>query len=316
VSAPSRVVGRRFTPRSALEILRAAFLSWREDKADRLSAALAYYTLFSVPPFLILIIGAVGSVFDAAAVQARLILTVRGLVGREGAEVLAGILRSVDRERNLAGVTGIGLATLLLGASGVFGHLKDSLNTVWEIEPKPRGGLASFARRYFFSMMVFLGTGFLLLVSLALNALLAAAGDHLARVLPGGSGLWQVVNTGFSLGVIAVVFALLYKYIPDAIVAWKDALLGGACTSVLFLAGEGLIGFYLGRTNVGSAFGVAGSLVVLLVWVYYSALIFFFGAELTKVYADRYGSPIRPGTDARPATEKSREQQGIPKRSS
>ena len=182
------------------------------------------------------------------------------------------------------------------------------------MEPKPGRGLVGFVRQYALSVMVLLGTAFLLLVSLVLNAILAAAGDYLGRALPGGAALWQVVNAGFSLAVIAFLFALMFRYIPDAVVAWENALVGGAVTAALFTIGETLIGIYLGRTNVGSAFGVAGSLVVFLVWVYFSSLIFFFGAEFTKAYADRYGPPIRPAENAVPLTAESREQQGLLKK--
>jgi membrane protein len=161
-------------------------------------------------------------------------------------------------------------------------------------------------------MMLLLGTGFLLIVSLGVSALLAALGDYLARVLPGGQGLWQSVDFVLSLAIISALFAVLFKYIPDAWVAWKDALVGGVVTSLLFTVGETAIGFYLGRTNVGSAFGAAGSLVVMLAWVYYSSMIFLYGAEFTKAYASQLGARVRPDPDARAVTPEARSQQGIP----
>lgn len=291
--------GRPFSATAVARLFAATFLAWRDDNAGRLAAALAYYTLFSIPPFLILLLGVAGTIFDRNPIQERLVRTARDLVGPDGAGALRELLHAVSSGGHHTRATLVGIATLLLGASGVFGHLKHSIDAVWGIEPKPGGGVLSYGRRYLVSMMTLLGTGFLLLVSLALNALLGAVGDLVGSAFPGGAPLWRVVNTVFTLGVIAVVFALLFRYIPDAIVAWKDALVGGGVTSVLFMAGESLIGFYLGRTNVASAFGVAGSLVILLVWVYYSSMIFFFGAEFTKAYADRYGDRILPAEHAR-----------------
>ena len=298
-----------------LHLFAVAAKSWDEDKAPRLGAALAYYTIFSIPPFLILLIGVASLIFNGEVVQGRFLRTLEDLVGAQGAAAIRDILASPRTEKPGVIATIVGTATLLVSASAVFGHLKDAINTVWEIELKPTRSLGAFLRKYIFSVMVLLGTGFLLLVSLAASTLLTALGDTLDRYLPGGEGLWAAVDALFSIGAITFLFALLYKYIPDAKVAWKDALVGGLVTSFLFNVGEYLIGFYLGRTNVGSAFGAAGSLVVLLVWVYYSSMIFFFGAEFTKAFATEYGSSIIPDEDARPVTEEARRQQGIPRHS-
>jgi membrane protein len=297
-----------------IQLLAIAFRSWDEDKAPRLGAALAYYTVFSIPPLLILLIGVAGMMFNGDVVQGRFLRTLEGMVGPQGAGAIRDMLATPRAESPGIMATIVGTLTLLLGASAVFGHLKDAINTVWEVEPKPTRGHIAFLRKYVFSVAVLLGTGFLLLVSLAVSTLLSALGDTLGRTLPGGEGLWAAVDVLFSLAVISFLFALLYKYIPDATVAWKDALVGGLVTSFLFNAGEYLIGFYLGRTNVGSAFGAAGSLVVLLAWVYYSSMIFFYGAEFTKAYATLYGSRILPDSDARPVTDEARRQQGIPRR--
>jgi membrane protein len=295
-----------------LELLAAAGKSWQEDKAPRLGAALAYYTIFSIPPLLILLIGVASLVFNGEVVEGRFLRTLEDMVGPHGAAAIRDMLASPRSEKPGLIATILGTVTLLIGASAVFGHLKDAINTVWEIEPKPTRGKLAFLRKYFFSLMVLLGTGFLLLVSLAVSTLLTALGDTLNQYLPGGEGLWAAVDVLFSLAIITFLFALLYKYIPDATVAWKDALVGGLVTSFLFNVGEYLIGFYLGRTDVGSAFGAAGSLVVLLVWVYYSSMIFFFGAEFTKAFATSYGSRIIPDADMAPVTEEARRQQGIP----
>ena len=296
-----------------IELFRITYCSWQEDKAPRLGAALAYYTIFSIPPLLILLIGVASLVFDSAVVQGRFLRTLEDLVGPQGAAALQDILATPRAEKPGVIATVIGTATLLLGASAVFGHLKDAINTVWEIEPKPSEGKLAFLKKYVFSLAMLLGTGFLLLVSLAVSTLLVALGDTIQPYLPGGEGLWAALDMLSSLAVISFLFALLYRYIPDAIVAWKDALLGGLVTSILFNMGRYMIGFYLGRSDIGSAFGAAGSLVVLLVWVYYSSQIFFFGAEFTKAYATLYGSNIVPEPHAVPVTEEAREQQGIPR---
>jgi membrane protein len=276
--------------RNIFGLFKAAFHDWREDRADRLGAALAYYTVLSIPPLLILLIGIAGLAFGRDAVEGRITGTLEHLMGPQGGAVIREMLAGMREERRGIVAIIVGFVTLLLGASGVFGHLKDALDTIWEVESKKGGGLKAFLGKYVFSLLALLGTGFLLIVSLAMTALLGALGDYLGRSLPGGEGLWHAINAVVSLGVIAISFAFMFRYIPDARVAWRQALLGGLVTSILFTLGEAAIGFYMGKTNVGSAFGVAGSLVVLLVWVYYSAQIFFFGAEFTQALGARYGA--------------------------
>jgi membrane protein len=300
------------TWRRILRLFRSTWSSWSEDKAPRLSAALAYYTVFSIPPLLVLLTTMAGWVFGREAVQGYVLRSISHVVGPQGALAVEDMLRSTDQrsyESIIAAI--IGVVTLILGASGVFGQLKDALNTLWEVEPVNGRGRLAFLRQYVFSMMMLLGTGFLLIVSLAASAALAALGDYLGRTLPGGHALWQVANFGISVVVIAVLFAILFKFIPDGWVAWRDALIGGAVTSLLFTGGEMLIGYYLGRTNVGSAFGAAGSLIVVLAWVYYSSTIFFFGAEFTKSYAMEFGDRVRPDPHAVPVTAEARRQQGL-----
>jgi len=292
----------------------ATFQSWQEDKAPRLGAALAYYTIFSIPPLLILLIGMASIVFGRDAVEGRVVGTIQGLVGTGGSAAIQDMLRSTRAGGQGPIAAAIGFGTLLLGASGVISNLKDSLNTIWEVEPRPGRGLKRFIREYIFSVSLVLAAGFLLLVSLAVSTALAALGDQLSRMLPGGEVLWRVVDVLISIGVIGLLFAVMFKYLPNARVAWGDVALGGLFTALLFMVGETLIGLYLGRTNVGSAFGAAGSLVVVLVWVYYSSMILFFGAEFTKAYATLYGSRIVPDPDARPVAEADRAQQGMTRR--
>jgi membrane protein len=303
----------RLNLRQLIGLFGPAYRSWREDNASRLGAALAYYTLFSIPPLLVLLIGIAGLVFGRAAVEGRIVHTIQGLVGAQGAAAIQEILRSAGTSHRGALATVIGAVTLVLGASGVFGQLKDALNTVWEVRVKPGRGPMAFLRGNTFSIVLVLGTGFLLLVSLAINAVLAALGDYLGGLLPGGAGTWQVVNNVASLAIVALMFGLMFKFVPDVRLAWRDVALGAVATAVLFTLGEAAIGFYLGRTNVGSAFGAAGSLVILLVWIYYSAQIFLFGAEYTKAYTHRRRSRVVPEAHAEPVSEAQRAQEGIPR---
>jgi membrane protein len=271
----------------------AALQDWKRDRADQLGAALAYYTVFSIPPLLILLIGIAGLVFGQDSVEGRVLGTLERLLGAQGVGAIRQLLDGMQQAHRSSSATVIGLVTLLFGASGVFGHLKDSLDTIWNVPPDAKGGWKAFVKKYVFSMATLLGAAFLLVVSLAVNALLAATGDALSRSLPGGPALWQVVNFVVSLAVVAILFMLMFRYIPAARVGWREAWIGGVITSILFTVGEAAIGFYLGRSNVGSAFGVAGAVVVLLVWVYYSALIFFYGAEVTQAYGQRFGGGRR-----------------------
>jgi membrane protein len=238
--------------------------------------------------------------------------TIQGLVGSEGIKPIQTALENADKGNAdiIAGT--IGVATLLLGASGVFGQLKDALNTIWEVKPKEGQGILGIVRERFLSFTMVLGTGFLLLVSLVVSAGIAALGTFLKSVLPGGDIVWQVVNILITIGIITLMFSLLFKFLPDVQVAWKDVLVGSLITAILFTVGQIALGLYLGSGSVGTAFGGAGSIVIVLVWIYYSALIFFIGAELTQVYARRFGSRVVPDSNAEPLTEEARAQEGIP----
>ena len=289
----------RLTLRQALRLFGPALESFYLHRAPRLGAALAFYTVFSIPPLLIFVIGVGGQIFGKDAAAGRLASTLSDLIGVTGAQALQDVLRDVHREHKGPLPTVLGITTLLVGATAVFGQLKDALDTIWGVEPKPGQAWALFLKKYVWSLVLLLGTGFLLLVSLALNALLAALGDYLGRTLPGGQHLWSAVNALLSLGGIMILFALMFRFIPDVRVSWKDALVGGTLTAALFSVGESLIGYYLGRTRVGSAFGLTGSVVVLLLWVYYSSMIFLYGAEYTKGFALKRGERIVPEAEAR-----------------
>jgi membrane protein len=204
-----------------------------------------------------------------------------------------------------AGIIGsiVGIAVGLFGASGVFGELQLVLNTIWGVKPKPGRGVKGFIQDRFFSFTMVLGVAFLLLVSLVLSSVLSGVGHFLAGALPGGETLWQVVNALISFGIITLLFALIFKVVPDVEVRWKDVSVGAAVTALLFTIGKTLLGLYLGKSSVTSSYGAAGSLVALVVWVFYSAQILFLGAEFTQVYATRYGGHIRPSKNAIPVKE-------------
>jgi membrane protein len=295
-------------------LLKETVQDWSEDKASRLAAALAYFTIFSLAPLLVIVIAIAGLVFGREAAQNQLMGQIQGLVGQQGAGMIQTMVQSTSKPSTSIIATIIGLITLLLGASGVFGALQDALNTIWEVAPNPKAGMMVVLRNRFASFGMILVVGFLLLVSLVLTTVLAALGKFVGGLFPGADVLGQVINFVISFVGITLLFGLIYKALPDAEIAWGDVWIGSAATALLFTIGKFLIGLYLGRGSVGSAYGAAGSLVVLLVWIYYSAMILFLGAEFTKVYAFHYGSHIKPAENAVPVTQEALAQQGMPTR--
>jgi membrane protein len=279
-------------------ILKLSYQGWKEDKASRLSAALAYYTIFSLAPLLIIVIAITGLFWQQQVVQEQIMSQIQGLVGTEGARFVSDLLTSASNPARGLTATILGIITLIFGALGVFNELHNALNTIWEVkEEEPKGFLDAVKKTIFdrfLSFTMILGIGFLLLVSLVISAGLSAFQQTLGNAFPLSEFIWQMINLVVSVGAITVLFALIYKFLPDADIAWRDVWLGAFVTAVLFSIGKLLIGLYLGNSAVASSFGAAGSLVLLLVWIYYSAQILFFGAEFTQVYANNYGSRIVP----------------------
>lgn len=301
-------------PRALFDVLKETYNEWSEDKATRLAAALAYYTAFSIAPLLLICIAVAGLVFGREAAQGQVYAQLQGLLGPDAAETIQeSIANSQDTGASTLSAI-IGIVMLVWSASNVFSQLQDALNTIWEVAPDPNAGWLATIKRRFMSMTMVLGIGFLLLVSLVLSAGVSAVGNLLSGFLPGGELVWQAVNFVLGFAVVALLFAAIYKVLPDAEVEWSDVWVGAVVTSFLFTVGRILIGLYLGHASIGSTFGAAGSLLVFLVWVYYSAQILFFGAEFTQVYAQRYGSRIRPSEGAVGLTEETRAEQGIPHR--
>jgi membrane protein len=297
--------------RAFWQMLQEAFRQWSEDKPFELAAALAYYTLFSLAPLLLIAITIAGVVFGREVTERQLMTTFGGLVGPQGAEAIQGLLHSASQPQSGLLGTLLGIVTLLIGAGGVVGQLQDSLNTIWGVAPKPGRGLLGMVQDRFVSLGMVLGVGFLLLVSLVVSTVLSAAIHFLSGALPGGEGLWHVVELVVSFGFVTLLFALIYKVLPAVEIAWRDVWVGAGMTAVLFTVGKFLLGLYLGQSGVTSAYGAAGSLVLVLVWVYYSGLIFFFGAEFTQVYANTYGTGVKPDETAMAVEDKAAQAQHV-----
>lgn len=276
------------------EMINATFQGWSEDKASMLAAALAFYTIFSLAPLLVIVMAIASLAFGDEPVRDLILDQVRGLVGQDGAQAIGMMMVNAPWPGESLVAAAVGIITLLLGASGVFIQLKSALNIIWEVKEKPDKGFFGIIKDYFFSFSMVVSSGFLLLVSLIVSAVLAALGNFIGGYLPENEILLYTFNLAFSFVIITFLFALIYKVVPDAVVAWNDVWIGAAATSLLFELGKFLIGLYLGHSTVGSAYGAAGSLAILMLWVYYSAQIFLLGAEFTQVYAERYGSRIKP----------------------
>jgi len=263
---------------------------WLEHNAFRLSAALAYYTVFSLGPLLLLAVAIAGLFFGQQAANGELTQQLRGLFGPQGAAAVQQLLASMSKSRYNVTASVVGAVILLFGATGVFTELKASLNEIWETHPKKSTGVMGFLHDRLLSFAMVLAIGFLLLVSLILSTVLAAASDSISRVIHVPPFFFHAVAFLSSFAVITLLFAAIYKVLPEASVRWRDVWVGAVMTSLLFTIGKTLIGFYLGRSSTTSPYGASGSIVIIMLWAYYSSLILFLGAEFTHVFAKRYGS--------------------------
>ena len=287
--------------RNAWATVKETASDWSDDNASRLAAALAYYSLLSLAPLMIIAIAVAGFFYGPDAARGKIAGELGAVVGGEAAQGVQAVAASAHSQTGGVIGTIIGVATLFVGASGVFGELQSSLNTIWEVKPKPGRGILGQLKDRFLSFTMVLGVAFLLLVSLMLSAVLSALGNAFAGSLPGGEGIWQAVTFLFSFSIVTCLFALIFKYIPDAEIRWRDVWPGAAVTALLFTVGKFLLGLYLGKAAPGSSYGAAGSIIALVVWVYYAAQILFMGAEFTQVQARRNGAGIRPNKNAMPA---------------
>jgi membrane protein len=285
-------------PKVVLDVTKETFKEWSSDQASRLAAALSYYAIFSMAPLLLVLISVAGLVLGQAAAQGEIVGQIQQAVGPSAAQAIQSIL--AHTRSHTSGIIGtvVGTVTLLLGAAGLFGQLQGGLNTVWGVRPKPGGGILRMLKNRALGFAMVLLAGIVLLLSLVLSAGLSALGGLSSGVLPGSNVLWQVLSFVVAFAVITLMVALIFKYLPHVQVAWRDIWIGAAVTGFLFSIGKYLLGLYLGRSSASSTYGAAGSLVVLLLWVYYSAQIFYLGAEFTQVYARRFGSDILPNKNA------------------
>ncbi len=288
------------TAKTYWQMLKDTANAWIDDKSFRMAAALAYYSIFSMAPILLIVIAIAGLVFGQQAARGEVLAQVRDMVGRQTAAAIEEILAHAGRDGGGWWAASIGFVVLLFGASGYFVELQDALNTIWKVMPRPGRPIWEVVRERLLSFAAILGTGFILLVLLVVSAALETLGGVLGplHVLPGGSGIWQLLNFVLSFGVITLLFAMIYKVLPDAEIAWHDVWIGAVITALLFTAGKYGIGLYLGHSTLTSAFGEAGSVILVLSWVYYSSLILLFGAGFTRVYAKHQGSPLRPTPNA------------------
>ncbi len=294
-------------------LLQQTFKAWNEDKASRLAAALAYYTVFSLTPLITITLAIVGVAFGEDAARGEIVAQIQGLVGRQSAEAIETAIANVSQDAHPGITSLVNIGVLLFAASGVFAELQGALNTIWEVAPKPGKEIRLFIRQRLLAFLMVVTIGFLLLASLMLNTFLVAVSHLFINFLPGGDVPWQLFNTVGSFILFTFLFGLIYKYLPQAKIAWSDVWIGALMTATLFSIGKFALGLYLGHNSFGSAFGAAGSLVFVVAWVFYSAQILFFGAEFTHAYARQYGSYIRPRKYAVALTEADRVQQGIPR---
>ena len=278
--------------KAAYVLFKKACSAWADDNAPSMGAALAFYTVFSLAPVLIVAISVAGVAFGQKAAEGELSRQLQGLLGATGARAVQAILQSANRPALGILASALGVGTLLAGASGAFVELQDALNKIWKVQRRPGNVWLQVIRERFLSFGLVLGLGFLLIVSFVVSAALGAAGNFLAPLVPWHVFSLELVNFLLSLGVIALLLAMIFKYLPDAEVAWSDVWMGAVAASLLLTTGKALIGLYLAKSTVASAYGAASSLVIILTWVYYSAQIVLFGAEVTHAYPHQHGSQM------------------------
>lgn len=281
--------------RSVFTLLKNTTIAFLDDNAFKLSASLSYYTVFALGPILIIVISLSAIVYGKEVVEGKLVEQLSGLIGTDAAMQIQNILSNAQQTHASTLGAIIGFVILFIGATGVFTEIQSSINFIWSVRAKPKKGWLKYLLNRLLSFSLIVGLGFVLLVSLVINALLLLLSKTLSQRFPHFPvGLFNLTNSLIILTVITCLFAIIYKILPDAIISWKDAWIGSIFTAALFLLGKFLIGYYLGKSNLGVTYGAAASVVIILAWVYYSSLILYFGAEFTKIYALHSGEGIRP----------------------
>lgn len=284
--------------RAFWQLLKDAGTAWVDDRAQRMGAALAFYTVLAVSPLFVIVFFIVNLWLSATSAREQIFGQISDLLGPQGAQALENFLVNPHVHAQGAVASAIAIGTLLVTATGLFIELQDDLNLIWGVQARPGQGMRGFIKNRLLSFAMLIGTGFLLLVSLIVSAALAALNKYFSGLISGWGVFWQVINVLVSLGVITLLFAMIYKLLPDVKISWREVWLGALTTAVLFTVGKSLLGMYLGKSSVASTYGAAGSAVIILLWVYYSAQILFFGAELTEVFACRFGQRFEPADHA------------------
>lgn len=294
--------------KSVWMLVKTIVMQWFEDQPFLLASSLSYYTLFSLAPLLIIVIAISGFAFGREAAQQQITGTIQGMMGEQSAQAVKGIIENASSQPRTGIISAlIGVIALIVGAAGVVGQLQTSLNMIWGVKSKSGQGLWGFVRQRFISFAMVLGIGFLLLVSLVISAAVASFSQYIGSFFGGTEVIAHGLDLVISFLLVTALFAMIYKFLPDVKIEWRDVWIGAALTSILFTLGKFVIGLYLGHSGVNSAYGAAGSLITVLLWVYYSALIFFLGAEFTQVYATQYGSGVAPAQYAEPLANQQRE---------
>ncbi len=292
-------MNKKFSFKGLIEVFKNAFIGFSDDKLTRLSGSLAYYTVFSMAPLMIVIISLCGLFLAREAVEGKIYGQLAGFVGTDTASQLQDIIKnaSVAGKSKMAAI--IGVITLLVGATSIFAEIQDSINSIWGLKPKPKRGWLKMIQNRLLSFSVIVGLGFLLLVSLSVSTVIDGFSDKLTQQFPEIAVLFfYLINVLITFGVTTLIFAVIFKVLPDGNIRWKDVMAGAMATAFLFMLGKFAISFYISKSHIGTTYGAAGSLVILLLWIYYSSMILYFGAELTKAYAIQYGSPIHPSAYA------------------
>lgn len=285
-------MSRKFTIKEVPSLIVEAYYEMLDDKAFKMAAALSYYSAFSMGPLLIIVIAIAGFIFGEEAARGQLFFELKNLVGTDGAQMIETIIKGASNTATGIFATIMSIVLLVLGSVGVFVELQESLNIVWGVEPKPGRGVWGFLKNRIVSFSMVVATGFLLMISLIVNSAIALFNEFMGEMFPSLIPLAYIMNNAASLVVITLLFAMIYKVLPDVRISWRYVWLGAGITSLLFAIGKYLIGIYLGSSSYSSTYGAAASLVVIFVWIYYSGLILFFGAELTQVYRKRYSTSI------------------------
>ena len=292
-------------------LLKQAFESWNEDKAARLAAALSFYAVFAIAPVLIIAVAVAGQVLGSVQVQTQLLNQLTATIGPQGADLIQSMLENARKPTDSLVASILAIVTLILGAAGAFGQLQDALNTIWEVRARTGSAIRRLLAEKFLSFLMVMGLGLVLLASLITSTALSALNTPIGSPTTSMTDILGIINLFGSFGVITLVFAVILKVIPDVHIRWSDVWPGALLTAVLFTLGKYAIGWYLAHSSVGSTYGAAGSLVIILLWIYYSAQIFLLGAEFTKMYARHRGSPVRPTLQAQAVTAEARAQEGI-----